>query len=122
MLPRDERLSVAEFSRVWDNARVLRHPLMTARVVYRGDEAAARCAFVVSKKSGNAVVRNRIRRRVRECFRLSAARRDAILRGQSVIFLVNAARADAPAEEWTAAFEELARRIARETRKSQIES
>jgi ribonuclease P protein component len=121
MLPRDERLSSAEFSRVWDNSRVLRHPLLSARALYRSDEETARCAFVVSKKSGNAVARNRIRRRVRECFRLSAARREAILRGHSVIFLVNTARADAPAEEWTAAFEELARRIVRESRRSQVE-
>jgi ribonuclease P protein component len=39
----------------------------------RGDTAAPRFGFTVSKKVGNAVVRNRVRRRLREVVRLSAA-------------------------------------------------
>ena len=37
----------------------------------RGDEAPARVGFTVTKKLGKAVVRNRIRRRLREAARLS---------------------------------------------------
>jgi ribonuclease P protein component len=40
----------------------------------RGDEGPARVGFTVSKKVGGAVERNRVRRRLREIVRLSAAR------------------------------------------------
>ncbi|MBV9969247.1 MAG: ribonuclease P protein component [Xanthobacteraceae bacterium] len=40
----------------------------------RDDEAPARVGFTVSKKVGGAVERNRVRRRLREIVRLSAAR------------------------------------------------
>src|SRR5271168_1638425 len=39
----------------------------------RGDGGAARVGFTVSKKVGGAVERNRVRRRLREIVRLSAA-------------------------------------------------
>ena len=39
----------------------------------RGDTAPPRFGFTVSKKVGNAVERNRVRRRLREVVRLSAA-------------------------------------------------
>jgi ribonuclease P protein component len=38
----------------------------------RRDEGPVRCGFTVSKKVGNAVERNRVRRRLREIVRLSA--------------------------------------------------
>ena len=41
----------------------------------RGDEGPARFGFTVSKKVGNAVERNRVRRRLREIVRLSDAGR-----------------------------------------------
>jgi ribonuclease P protein component len=39
----------------------------------RGDDGPARVGFTVSKKVGNAVERNRVRRQLREIVRLSAA-------------------------------------------------
>ena len=123
MLPRDERLSSAQFAQVWEAGRVVRTALITVRVLFREDEAPARAAFVVPRKSGKATQRNKLRRRVRECYRLGEARLK--LRGRSMIFLLNAARADAGAEEWTSAFDELARRIARlpnENRRSEQKS
>ncbi len=41
----------------------------------RGDEAPARIGFTVTKKLGNAVRRNRIRRRLREAVRLASLQR-----------------------------------------------
>jgi ribonuclease P protein component len=41
----------------------------------RSDDGPVRCGFTVSKKVGNAVERNRVRRRLREIVRLSAGRR-----------------------------------------------
>jgi|ERR1041385_8681965 ribonuclease P protein component len=45
--------------------------VLQARV--RGDAAPSRCGFTVSKKVGNAVERNRVRRRLREIVRRNAA-------------------------------------------------
>lgn len=42
-------------------------------VLDRGDDGAARVGFTVTKKVGNAVVRNRIRRRLKEAVRVHAA-------------------------------------------------
>ncbi|HWZ11195.1 MAG TPA: ribonuclease P protein component [Xanthobacteraceae bacterium] len=43
----------------------------------RGDEGAVRVGFTVSRQVGNAVERNRVRRRLREIVRLSAAAKGA---------------------------------------------
>ncbi|WP_269930947.1 ribonuclease P protein component [Aminobacter sp. HY435] len=42
-------------------------------VLDRGDEAEPRVGFTVTKKVGNAVVRNRVRRRLKEAVRTHAA-------------------------------------------------
>ncbi len=42
-------------------------------VMYRGDEGVPRVGLTVTRKAGNAVQRNRIRRRLREAIRLHAA-------------------------------------------------
>jgi ribonuclease P protein component len=50
-----------------------RGPLFLLEVLERGDEEAPRVGFTVTKKAGNAVQRNRIRRRLREAVRRQAA-------------------------------------------------
>ena len=47
--------------------------LFLMEVLDRGDGGAARVGFTVTKKVGNAVVRNRIRRRLKEAVRVHAA-------------------------------------------------
>jgi ribonuclease P protein component len=47
--------------------------LFLLEAVDRGDGAAPRVGFTVTKKSGNAVQRNRIRRRLKEAVRTHAA-------------------------------------------------
>ncbi len=45
-------------------------PGLVLQVLPRGDDAPLRIGFTVTKKVGNAVVRNRVRRRLREAARL----------------------------------------------------
>lgn len=47
--------------------------LFLLEVLDRGDDGAPRVGFTVTKKSGNAVQRNRIRRRLKEAIRRHAA-------------------------------------------------
>ena len=83
MLPHAQRLNVRDFAVAFKQGGVLRHPLLQLRVYRRENiidsqsaakaestsEISTRAAFVAPKKIGNAVVRNRIRRRVRERYR-----------------------------------------------------
>lgn len=61
---RAEFLAVAKGMKVPAAAFVL-------QAIERGDEAAPRFGFTVSKKVGNAVERNRVKRRLREIVRLT---------------------------------------------------
>jgi ribonuclease P protein component len=60
----------AEFLRVAAKGRKAATPGLVLQVLRRDDPAPARLGFTVTKKIGNAVVRNRTRRRLREAARL----------------------------------------------------
>ncbi len=60
----------AEFLRVAGKGRKAPVPGLVLQGFARGDDVPARLGFTVTKKVGNAVVRNRTRRRLREAARL----------------------------------------------------
>ena len=60
----------AEFLRVASKGRKAAVHGLVLQVLPRGDEAPARVGFTVTKKVGNAVIRNRTKRRLREAARL----------------------------------------------------
>ncbi len=60
----------AEFLRVAAKGRKVPTPGLVLQALARGDGAAARVGFTVTKKVGNAVIRNRTRRRLKEAARL----------------------------------------------------
>lgn len=60
----------AEFLRAAAKGRKAALPGLVLQVLDRSDEQPARLGFTVTKKVGNAVVRNRTRRRLREAARL----------------------------------------------------
>jgi ribonuclease P protein component len=62
----------AEFLAVARGARSARRGFVLQAAAFK-DETAPRCGFTVTKKVGNAVVRNRIRRRLKEVVRLSSS-------------------------------------------------
>jgi ribonuclease P protein component len=63
----------AEFLRVAAKGRKSPMPGLVLQVLRRDDDAPARLGFTVTKKVGNAVVRNRTRRRLKEAARLLLA-------------------------------------------------
>jgi len=60
----------AEFLRVAAKGRKAPMPGLVLQALKRDDNAPARLGFTVTKKVGNAVIRNRTRRRLREAARL----------------------------------------------------
>ena len=77
MTPSPPRLKRrAEFLRVASKGRKAAVPGLVLQALARGDDRPARIGFTVTKKVGNAVVRNRTRRRLREAARLVLAERN----------------------------------------------
>jgi len=60
----------AEFLRVAAKGRKAPMPGLVLQALHRQDDAPARLGFTVTKKVGNAVIRNRTRRRMKEAARL----------------------------------------------------
>ena len=91
MLPDELRLRKNhEFRRAYSRGRAHVHELVVLHALKRRDDPKdnMRLGFVVTKKQGNAVARNRIRRRLREAVRarldeFSASRTDLVFVGRS---------------------------------------
>ena len=75
----------------------------------RCDQGPARFGFTVSKKVGNAVERNRVRRRLREIVRLSAANRLRV--GHDYVLIGRRAALNLPFARMTQEFEGALRRV-----------
>ncbi len=75
----------AEFLRVASKGRKAAVHGLVLQVLARGDEAPARVGFTVTKKVGNAVVRNRTKRRLREAARLLL--RDEPVQGADLVLI-----------------------------------
>ena len=79
-----------------------RGPFFILEVLDRGaPEEPARTGFTVTKKQGNSVERNRIRRRLKEAVRLHG--RFAMAPGHDYVFVGHRDALDAPFEELTKA-------------------
>ncbi|GAC1347869.1 MAG: hypothetical protein NVSMB18_34300 [Acetobacteraceae bacterium] len=75
----------AEFLLVAGKGRKAPAPGLVLQSLARGDEAPARLGFTVTKKVGNAVVRNRTRRRLRAAAR--AVLEDVPVRGVDLVLI-----------------------------------
>jgi ribonuclease P protein component len=75
----------------------------------RGDDGPVRIGFTVSKKVGTAVERNRVRRRLREVVRLSAAAR--MRRGHDYVLIGRRAALELPFEKMIEEFDRTVRRV-----------
>jgi ribonuclease P protein component len=100
--PKSRRLTrTSEFQRVRETGGVTRGELLSLGVLLAGDGGKMRAGFVTSRRVGGAVVRNRVRRRLREIVRRHQHR---ILQGVWIVTMARprAARAtsDALEHEW----------------------
>ena len=75
----------AEFLRAAANGRKAATHGLVLQALPRGDDAPARLGFTVTKRVGNAVVRNRTRRRLREAARLLL--KDQPIRGVDLVLI-----------------------------------
>ncbi|MBI4673297.1 MAG: ribonuclease P protein component [Chloroflexi bacterium] len=96
----------ADVQRVWQEGRTFAHPLVILRVRPNG-LAQTRAAFVAGKKLGNAVVRNRAKRRMREALRPLFVR---IAPGYDLVLIARGNIAAATFTELAAAVQEILRR------------
>ena len=98
----------SEFLRVAAKGRKAPMPGLVLQALARGDNQPARLGFTVTKKVGNAVIRNRTRRRLKEAARL-------LLRDQPVagVDLVLIGRDGTRARRFDALMDDLRRALKR---------
>lgn len=60
-----------DFTRVMQGGKRCTHGFFVVTAIHRGDGEPARLGLAVSRRIGNAVRRNKVRRRLKESFRLS---------------------------------------------------
>jgi ribonuclease P protein component len=88
--PKASRLTrTAEFALVKKDGKSWTGKHLTLGILFRASEQAARLGIVTTRRIGHAVVRNRVRRRLREIFRLNQHRLN------SGVWIVTVARVSA---------------------------
>ncbi len=92
-----------DFQRLFRQGRRHNHQLLTTVVLVREDPGPPRAAFITGHKTGKAVVRNKLRRRLREIWRKLL---DDIARPTDVAFVVHPAAASATYAQLAAVVEE----------------
>lgn len=95
-----------EFQRVWEDGQSYAHPLLILRVRANGMDQC-RFGFVTGKKVGKAVVRNRVKRWMREAMR---QRLPNLVPGWDIILIARREAADAHFQDIVAAIDTLIQR------------
>lgn len=73
----------SEFRNVYNKGKVYTNALLVMYIV-KNDTDNNRAGFSVSKKVGNSVTRNKVRRRIKECYRLNSMN---IKKGYNIVFI-----------------------------------
>lgn len=104
-LPRPLRLTRADdFARVRAEGQTFRARLLLMNVAANG-LGHNRCGFITGKRIGGAIVRNRVRRRMREIFR---AAQPTLRHGYDIVLVAMPAAAGQPYSEIQRTFDTLA--------------
>jgi ribonuclease P protein component len=102
---RDRRLHQgSQFAAVYQRGHRWTHPLLVLRALPNG-LAQSRFGFSVGRRVGNAVVRNRVRRRLREVARLTP-----VSEGWDLVFITRPATAGVDYWKWKEAAQQLLQR------------
>ncbi len=96
-----------DFRNVYKNGRSKSHPLLILYVKENGTETN-RLGVVVSKKVGNSVVRHRIKRLIKENYRLGE---ESFKKGCDIIFVGRSSAKEAGFYEIRSAMQTLAQRM-----------
>ena len=106
--PKAARLTqTAEFARVRTDGRPVHGKMITLGVLKGVAEKDGRVGIVTSKRVGNAVIRNRVRRRLREIFR---AMRPRLIPGLWLVVVAKSSAAKATLAVLGEEFSQLAQR------------
>jgi ribonuclease P protein component len=97
----------AEFARVREKGKPMHGRTMLLGVLEAGDTEATRTGIVTSRRIGTAVVRNRVRRRLREIVRHA---RSGLRDGLWLVIVAKPPAARAPFDELRAEWQQLAQR------------
>lgn len=114
--PKEVRLRRrSEFLKVQERGTKITADCILALVLPNGRaDGVTRLGLTVSTKVGPSVVRNRIRRRLRELFR---TRREALPKGLDMVLIARSSAAEADWPRFVRAFEKVERELARTARK-----
>lgn len=111
-MDRESRLTKrSDFAAVYRGGRAWAHPLVVLRTIHTGSDRS-RVGLVVSKRLGKAVIRNKVRRRLRE-----ALQRLPLEQGWDIVFIARPPAQQASFWELAVALEQLltrAKLLARE--------
>ena len=94
----------ADFERVRASQKRWAHPLLVCSAAPREDNDPARVGIVVGRRVGNAVTRNRVKRRIREIVRASHPQ---LPPGYDLVVIARPSTAGASFAELAGAFESL---------------
>lgn len=81
----------SEFKYVYNKGKVYSNDLLVMYIV-KNNEDFNKAGFSVSKKVGKSVVRNKVRRRMKECYRLNSTN---IEKGYNIVFISRVKAKDA---------------------------
>lgn len=104
---KDEFVRVFREGTVWKGSCLSVHVLPRTAEVLQSQKRGPRLGMVVTRKVGSAVVRNRIKRKIREAFRKTAYRLPTV----DLVIKPTAACKQAPEEEIVRSIEQAVKRV-----------
>lgn len=81
----------SDFKYVYNKGKVFKNSLLVMYIIVNNEDYN-KTGFSISKKVGKSVVRNKVRRKIKECYRLNSNR---IKKGYNIVFISRVKAKDA---------------------------